>query len=78
MISLRTLPITLRTLFSSFLIIIGIGYLTALSFRTGETVYERLAGTGLGYNSNYAPVSIGPDGSVYVGALGGLIALRDG
>jgi hypothetical protein len=53
-------------------------YLTALSFRTGETVYERLAGTGLGYNSNYAPVSIGPDGTAYVGALGGLIALRDG
>jgi hypothetical protein len=53
-------------------------YLTALSFRTGKTVYERLAGTGLGYNSNYAPVSIGPDGTAYVGALGGLIALRDG
>jgi hypothetical protein len=53
-------------------------YLTALSFRTGQTVYERLAGTGLGYNSNYAPVSIGPDGTAYVGALGGLIALRDG
>jgi hypothetical protein len=32
MISLRTLPVTLRTLFSSFLVIIGIGYLTALSY----------------------------------------------
>jgi hypothetical protein len=32
MMSLRTLPVTLRTLFSSFLIIIGIGYLTALSY----------------------------------------------
>jgi hypothetical protein len=53
-------------------------YLTALSFRTGKTVYERLAGTGLGYNSNYAPVSVGPDGTAYVGALGGLILLRDG
>jgi hypothetical protein len=53
-------------------------YLTALSFRTGRTVYERLAGTGLGYNSNYAPVSIGPDGTAYVGALGGLVLLRDG
>jgi hypothetical protein len=53
-------------------------YLTALSFRTGSTVYEQLAGTGLGYNSNYAPVSIGPDGAAYVGALGGLILLRDG
>jgi hypothetical protein len=53
-------------------------YLTALSFRTGKTVYERLAGTGLGYNSNYAPVSIGPDGTAYVGVLGGLALLRDG
>lgn len=32
MMSLRTLPITLRALFSSFLIVIGIGYLTALSY----------------------------------------------
>ena len=32
MISLRSLPMTLRALFSSFLIIIGIGYLTALSY----------------------------------------------
>jgi hypothetical protein len=32
MMSLRTLPITLRALFSSFLIIIGIGYLSALSY----------------------------------------------
>jgi hypothetical protein len=53
-------------------------YLTALSFRTGKTVYERLAGTGLGYNSNYAPVSLGPDQTAYVGALGGLVLLRDG
>src|SRR5258707_635618 len=44
-------------------------YLTALSFRTGATVYERLAGTGVGYNSNYAPVSVGPDDTAYVGAL---------
>jgi hypothetical protein len=53
-------------------------YLTALSFRTGKTVYERLAGTGLGFNSNYAPVSVGPDGTAYVGVLGGLVALADG
>ncbi len=32
MISLRELPVTLRALFSSFLIVIGIGYLTALSY----------------------------------------------
>jgi hypothetical protein len=32
MISLRDLPVTLRALFSSFLIVIGIGYLSALSY----------------------------------------------
>jgi hypothetical protein len=53
-------------------------YLTALSFASGKTVDERLAGTGLGYNSNYAPVSLGPDDTAYVGALGGLVLLRDG
>jgi hypothetical protein len=32
MISLRDLPVTLRVLFSSFLIVVGIGYLMALSY----------------------------------------------
>jgi len=53
-------------------------YLTALSFGSGKSVYARIAGTGLGFNSNYAPVSIGPDGTAYVGVLGGLVLLRDG
>jgi hypothetical protein len=53
-------------------------YFTAIDFKTGATVYKRLAGTGLGFNNNYAPVSIGPDGSAYVGALGGLVRLWDG
>jgi hypothetical protein len=53
-------------------------YLTALDFRDGHTVYKRLAGEGLGFNNNYAPVTIGPDGSAYVGVLGGLVELRDG
>jgi hypothetical protein len=50
-------------------------YLTALDFRTGRTVYRRLAGTGFGFNNNYAPVTLGPDGTAYVGVLGGLVAL---
>ncbi len=52
-------------------------YLTAIDFRSGETVFKRLAGFGLGFNNNYAPVSLGPDGTAYVGVLGGLVALRD-
>jgi hypothetical protein len=52
-------------------------YLTGLDFCTGRTVYRRLAGTGLGFNNNYAPVTLGPDGSAYVGTLGGLVRLND-
>ena len=52
-------------------------YLTAIDARTGRTVYKRLSGEGLGFNNNYAPVTIGPDGTAYVGVLGGLVAMRD-
>ena len=52
-------------------------YLTAIDFRSGETVYRRRAGFGLGFNNNYAPITIGPDRTAYVGTLGGLVALRD-
>jgi hypothetical protein len=52
-------------------------YFTALSFRTGRTIYKRLAGEGLGFNNNYAPITIDPKGRAYVGALGGLVQLRD-
>ena len=52
-------------------------YLTALDFRTGKTVWKSLMGQGLGFNNNYAPVTIGPDGTAYVGVLGGLALVRD-
>jgi hypothetical protein len=52
-------------------------YLTALDFRTGRTVYRRLAGTGLGYNNNYAPVTLAADGTAYVGVLGGVVAFNN-
>jgi hypothetical protein len=52
-------------------------YFTALDWRTGKTVYKFRAGSGLGFNNNYAPVTIGPDGSAYIGTLGGLALVRD-
>jgi hypothetical protein len=52
-------------------------YLTTLDFGSGRTVYKRLGGEGLGFNNNYAPITLGPDGTAYVGVLGGLVALRD-
>jgi hypothetical protein len=53
-------------------------YLTAIDFRTGRTVYRQRAGEGLGYNNNYAPITINPDnGAVYLGVLGGMVKLSD-
>ena len=52
-------------------------YFTAIDFATGKTLWRALAGEGLGYNNNYAPVTLGPDGAAYVGVLGGLVRLVD-
>jgi hypothetical protein len=52
-------------------------YLTALDVRTGRRVWSALTGSGLGYNNNYAPITLGPDGTAYIGTLGGLVAVRD-
>ena len=52
-------------------------YLTAIDFDTGQTVYKRLAGEGLGFNNNYAPITLAPNGDAYVGVLGGLVRLSD-
>ncbi|MFL6158363.1 MAG: hypothetical protein ACJ72D_19910 [Marmoricola sp.] len=52
-------------------------FFTALDLRTGRQVWSRLAGTNLGFNNNYAPVSLGRDGVAYVGTLGGLVRIAD-
>jgi len=53
-------------------------YWTALDFRTGKLVYKVRSGVGFyNYNNNYAGIILGPDGTAYLGALGGPIALRD-
>jgi hypothetical protein len=52
-------------------------YLTAIDFATGKTLWKALGGEGLGHNNNYAPITLGPDGSAYVGVLGGLVRLAD-
>ena len=53
-------------------------YLTAVDYRTGKTVYKILTGTGALWNNNYAPITLGPDGTAYVGCYNGLMAIRDG
>ncbi len=52
-------------------------FFTAFDARTGRQVWSQHVGSGLGYNNNYAPVSLGPDGVAYVGTLGGLIRIAD-
>lgn len=52
-------------------------YFTAIDFETGQTVYKVLAGTGYNYDSVWSGLHIGPDGTGYVGVLGGVVAIRD-
>jgi hypothetical protein len=53
-------------------------YWTAIDWRNGETVWTQYAGSGLSFNNNYAGLALGPDGTAYLGVIGGIIALRDG
>ena len=53
-------------------------YWTAIDWRDGHTVWMQYAGSGLGFNNNYAGLALGPDGTAYLGTLGGIVALRDG
>jgi hypothetical protein len=52
-------------------------YWTAIDFRSGQTVWSRFAGSGLLFNNNYAGLALGPDGTAYLGVIGGIVALRD-
>jgi hypothetical protein len=52
-------------------------YFTAIDFETGETVFKQLTGIGISYNNHYSGVYLGPDGTAYVGVIGGMVALRD-
>jgi hypothetical protein len=53
-------------------------YWTALDFRNGKTAWNQYAGSGLNYNNNYAGLALGPNGTAYLGVIGGVVALRDG
>ena len=58
-------------------------YWTTLDARTGKVVYKVLAGYGGEYNNHYAGIAIGrakttKKPTLYVGGIGGLMAMRDG
>lgn len=50
-------------------------YFTAIDAMTGEVMWRKLAGTGPMVNNHYAAIYVGEDGSLYVGATGGIVAL---
>ena len=52
-------------------------YLTALDFRSGETRYKALTGHGPAFDNNWAPLTLAPDGTAYVGTSKGLVAIWD-
>ncbi|MFI5122893.1 MAG: hypothetical protein ACHQJ5_08340, partial [Vicinamibacteria bacterium] len=53
-------------------------YWTAIKWSSGQTAWSQYAGSGLFFNNNYAGLALGPDGTAYLGVIGGIIALRDG
>jgi hypothetical protein len=53
-------------------------YWTTIDWRNGDTVWMQYAGSGLVFNNNYAGLALGPDGSAYLGVIGGIIKLTDG
>jgi hypothetical protein len=53
-------------------------YWTAIDWWSGETRWVKYAGSGLSFNNNYAGLAIGPNGTAYLGVIGGMISLRDG
>jgi hypothetical protein len=53
-------------------------YWTTIDWRNGATAFSQYAGSGLGFNNNYAGLALGPDRTAYLGVTGGIVALRDG
>jgi hypothetical protein len=52
-------------------------YFTALDFTTGETVYRKLTGTGIGYNNWQGSLFLHPDGMAYSTTIFGMVMMRD-
>jgi hypothetical protein len=53
-------------------------YFMALDAHTGKTVYKVLTGAGKNFDNNWAPISLGSDGTAYIGTLSGMISISDG
>ncbi|MEI8334945.1 MAG: hypothetical protein WCH74_14005, partial [Chloroflexota bacterium] len=56
---------------------LDVWYWTAIDFRTGKVVWERQVGTGSQFDAYWPLPIIGPDGTLYMSAYGGIIATSD-
>ena len=52
-------------------------YWTAVDFRTGTLAWERQAGTGSQFDAYWPIPLLGPNGTAYMSAYGGITAIRD-
>ena len=52
-------------------------YMSAIDFRTGEEVFKVRVGAGGLKNNNFLTPALGPDGTMYQGVLGGIVAVKD-
>ena len=53
-------------------------YLTAIDFKTGETVYKKLTGTGIGYNNWQGSLFLHPKGGTAISTtIFGVVMIRD-
>jgi hypothetical protein len=53
-------------------------YVTAMSAATGKTEFSVRTGTGTMFNNHGAPITLAPDGSLYIPTLTGMVRVRDG
>jgi len=56
---------------------LDVWYWTTIDFRTGQTVWEKMAGTGPGFDGYWPLGFLGPNGAFYESGYMGIFALRD-
>ncbi len=49
----------------------------AIDFRSGKTQFTMSLGSTQSFDNNWSPITIAPDGTIYVGVLKGLVAIWD-
>jgi len=52
-------------------------YFMALDAHTGKTQFKIRTGAGLNFDNNWAPISLGADGTAYIGTISGIMSLQD-